>query len=182
MNSENKTIKEETIKSLQFIIVYDKVSKKAAMSLYNKVADKYKCAAWSKDIYESNEAKLTNKNKRLFLVDSLIEENLQDPIIKPQNIIDGVILKVQGPMAGIIIEQSFLDELLSKPIKEWSSFLDSKAKEKWETISFVILGPIAWTWALVSEWKRINKARLATLFLATEVFRKKGGLDVFMNA
>lgn len=181
MSNENKNLKEETIKSLQFIIVYDRVSKKAAMSLYNKVAKDYKCAAWNKDIYDSNEAKLTNKNKRLFLVDSLIEENLQDPTIQPQNIVDGVILKVQGPMAGIIIEQSFLDELLSKPIKEWNSFLDKKAKEKWENIKFVISGPFIWTWALVSEWKRINKARLATLFLATEAFRKKGGLDEFMN-
>lgn len=41
MNNENKNLKEETIKSLQFIIVYDKVSKPAAISLYNKVEKEF---------------------------------------------------------------------------------------------------------------------------------------------
>ena len=182
MNTENKNLKEETIKNLQFIIVYDKVSKPAAISLYNKVEKDFRCAAWSKDTYESNEVKLTNKNKRLFLVDSLIEENLQDPSIQPQNIVDGVILKVQGPMAGILIEDSFLDELLDQPYKEWRSFLDSKAKETWGAISFYISSPVFWGWFLISKWKRRNRARLATLFLATEAFRKKLGLKEFMQS
>ena len=182
MNTENKNLKEETIKNLQFIIVYDKVSKPAAISLYNKVEKDFRCAAWSKDTYESNDVKLTNKNKRLFLVDSLIEENLQDPSIQPQNIVDGVILKVQGPMAGILIEDSFLDELLDQPYKEWRSFLDSKAKETWGAISFYISSPVFWGYFLISKWKRRNRARLATLFLATEAFRKKLGLKEFMQS
>ena len=182
MNTENKNLKEETIKNLQFIIVYDKVSKPAAISLYNKVEKDFRCAAWSKDTYESNEVKLTNKNKRLFLVDSLIEANLQDPSIQPQNIVDGVILKVQGPMAGILIEDSFLDELLDQPYKEWRSFLDSKAKETWGAISFYISSPVFWGYFLISKWKRRNRARLATLFLATEAFRKKLGLKEFMQS
>lgn len=181
MNSENKNLKEETIKNYQFIIVYDKVSKPAAMSLYNKVEKKYKCAAWSKETYASNEVKLTNMNKRLFLVDSLIEENLQDPSIEPQTLVKGVILKMQGPMAGILIEESFLDELLNQPFKEWRSFLDSKAKETWGAISFYISSPVFWGWFLVSKWKRTNRARLATLFLATEAFRTKRGLNELMQ-
>ena len=182
MNSENKIIKEDTIKNLQFIIVYDKVSKPAAMSLYNNVEKEYRCAAWNKDTYESNEVKLTNKNKRLFLVDSLIEVNLQDPMVEPQKLMEGVILKVQGPMAGIYIEQSFLDELLSLPRKNWKSFLEERAKESLGTISYYVSLPWLFGWHLITKWNKEKKARNNILFTALDLFRKKEKLDEFMKA
>lgn len=107
---------------------------------------------------------------------------MQDPSIQPQTLVKGVILKMQGPMAGILIEESFLDELLDQPFKEWRSFLDSKAKETWGAISFYISSPVFWGWFLISKWKRTNRARLATLFLATEAFRTKLGLKEFMQS
>lgn len=182
MSNENNNLKEETIKSLQFIIVYDKVSKPAAKSLFQQVFKTYRCAVWSKEIYESNEARCTNKNKILFLVDSLIEVNLQDPGIKPQELIDGVILKIQGPVAGIYIEKSFIDELLSLPRQKWKSFLEGKANEKLGTISYVLSFPMLWGWHLITKWSAEKKARNDTLFTAIDIFLKKEMLDEFMNA
>ena len=167
MNGENKIIKEDTIKNLQFIIVYDKVSKPAAKSLFQRVFKTYRCAVWSKEIYESNEAKCTNKNKILFLVDSLIEVNLQDPVIEPHELIDGVILKIQGPVAGIYIEKSFIE---------------GKANEKLGTISYVLSFPMLWGWHLITKWNAEKKARNDTLFIAIDIFLKKEMLDEFMNA
>ncbi len=177
---KKETTSEIPISELQFIAIYDSLSKPAAISLYNKVSKRYKCIAWSEKIYKENEAKCTNYNKRLYLVDSLIETNLQDPTIVPKTISEGAIFKCQGPMSGITIKQTAIDELSDKPIEEWKSFLEDKIKQ-FSSVPFILSFPFLFITKLYLKFRKDKKAKLAYYFAATQAILDNGMLNDFMN-
>ena len=197
MFTNKNSLSEEKIKSLQFIVVYDKISKPAAMSLYNKVNKKYKSIAWSEKEYKANEVKCTNHNKRLFLVDSIIDENLQDPTIVPKTILEGAILKTQGPMAGIKIENE--GKLAILPEKKWDDYFENKIQNKLKEIgkeitkehliiaslhyvlSCTLASPLYALYLFIHKLSKQKKAKLRYYFVAVNIIIKEGMLEAFMN-
>lgn len=119
-NNQNEGL---SIDKLQFIIVYDKVAKPAAKSLYNTVSGKYVCTTWSTGTYKHKEDSLTNKNKVLFLDDSLIEENLCSPSIVSSHITDCVYLIQQNNACGLKLDSEKVAVLGDMYKENWGKFI-----------------------------------------------------------
>lgn len=90
----------------KYIICYDKFTKPMALSLRNTLKKESSCVIWSKNDYESNEAKLTNRNNLIILNEDLIEKNLANPSLKPINFSKGVLLKHESNTVGIYIDNN----------------------------------------------------------------------------
>ncbi len=150
-NSQQSSCIEE-----QFIIVYDKLTKRIAVSLRNRLRDNYTCAIWNKNNYYDNECRLSNKNFLILLNEELVTENLANPRLNPVDCVQGIKRIVEGNTLGLKYDSDSAPRKLSDILKEsWKKYLIT-------TLGPIILvggvpGAIIITsWLLVSERKKIK--------------------------
>lgn len=156
----------------QFIIVYDKLTKPIAKSLFNYPYGKYTCVLWSKNDYLGNEAKLKNTNKVLFFDEDLIKENLLTSCNKI-DLNESVILSVQGSAAGMFIN----------PDANITPFGDL-FKENWGKlilglIASGLIGSSLLLWFLSFDKKK--RARFKILLDTVQDFKDSDTFKRFMN-
>lgn len=162
----------------KFIVVYDKFTKPVANSLKNKAKEmSINSTSWSEQEYLHNEAQLNNDNNVLFLSEKLIKENLSNPSLKPNYLINGVFYKKQGANAGIYVD--------NKEVKcsEIAKRLSNIFKEGWgKCLIAMISGGLIGinVFAFFRYLQTEKKAKLYLLFKATDTFAEKH-LKNFVN-
>lgn len=117
---------------VKFVIVYEKLTKPAAISLSNQLSNKYECTIWDKKHYLANEAGLNNKNRIILLNEDLIKDNLANPSINAHQIVPGMDYKREGNMIGVVYNETTSPKKLSYILKE-----------NWGKYAAGIIGPIA---------------------------------------
>ena len=91
----------------KFIVVYDKFTERIAQSLSNRAVDQnITSTTWNEDEYKQNKAALTNFNYLVILNKKIIKKNLDDPTLKQNEIVQGVLYKKQGHQIGIYIDKN----------------------------------------------------------------------------
>ncbi|MDE6042975.1 MAG: hypothetical protein K2G07_05450 [Muribaculaceae bacterium] len=117
---------------MKFVIVYEKFTKPAAVSLSNQLSNKFECTLWDKKHYDANEASLNNKNRIILLNEDLINENLANPSLHAHQIVPGMDYKREGNMIGIVYNETTSPQKLSDILKE-----------NWGKYAAGIIGPLA---------------------------------------
>lgn len=119
-NSENRN----GVNDALYVIVYDKFTKPAAISLKNKLSKDAKCVAWNKKDYQGQENTITNKNKLILFNEDLIKENLASPYIKQGEILPGIDYKKEGNVLGIVYNENNSPKKLGDILKEnWGKYV-----------------------------------------------------------
>lgn len=108
---------------VQFVIVYEKFTKPAAISLSNQLSKKFKCAIWDKKHFLAQETGLTNRNNIILLNEDLIKENLANPSLRSYEIVPGMDYIREGNRIGIIFNETTSPKKLSDILKEnWGKY------------------------------------------------------------
>ena len=108
---------------MKFVIVYEKFTKPAAVSLSNQLSNQFECTLWDKKHYVANEASLNNKNRIILLNEDLINENLANPSLHAHQIVPGMDYKREGNMIGIVYNETTSPQKLSDILKEnWGKY------------------------------------------------------------
>ena len=159
----------------KFIVVYDKFTERIAQSLSNRAVDQnITSTTWNKDEYKQNKASITNFNYLVILSKDIIKNNLADPTLKQNQIVQGVLYKKQGHQIGIYIDKN-------ADVMKTADFLGQVYKENWSnvTMGFVAQGVIAGLSLLVMILSIYAKkrAKFYLLMKAIDEFDKRLMLD-----
>ena len=153
----------------QFIVVYDKKSKPFAKSLHNQaVNNKVKSTTWSKQEFLAQESRLTNYNHIVLLSDSLIKENLGNPKLKSNPIIEGVSYKIEGNTIGLQLDDSVDYIQLAKD-------LGNTLKEDWYKVAGALIAAGFIGAGVYTTFRIFTKKQKAKIYLT---FR---GIDKFVE-
>ena len=117
---------------VKFVIVYEKFTKPAAVSLSNQLSNKFECTLWDKKHYFANEAGLNNKNRIILLNEDIINENLANPSLRAHQIVPGMDYKREGNIIGVVYNETTSPKKLSDILKE-----------SWRKYTAGIFGPLA---------------------------------------
>lgn len=99
------TEQSEFLSPQQCFIVYDKVTKKVAISLRNRLSSLgVKCSIWNENQFSDNEARLSNFNRLLILSKKVADEYLAAPSIQSNMITDYVYYKREGRVAALLLK------------------------------------------------------------------------------
>jgi hypothetical protein len=160
----------------KFIVVYDKFTERIAQSLSNRAVDQNIISTtWNEDEYKQNKAALTNFNYLVILNKKIIKKNLDDPTLKQNEIVQGVLYKKQGHQIGIYIDKN------SNVIKT-ADFLGQVYKENWSNVT---MGFVAQGWmflglsllAIILSTYEKKRAKFYLLMKAIDKFDKKFMLE-----
>lgn len=120
------------LNEIDFIIVYEKLTKPAANSLANQLSGKHKCVIWDKKHFLTEEQRLTNRNNIIFLNEDLVKENFANPNLHSNEIVSGMDYIHEGKRIGIVYNETTSPKQLSDILKE-----------NWGKYATGIIGPIA---------------------------------------
>lgn len=152
----------------KFIVVYDKFNKPVANSIKNQAYElSINSTAWSKEQYLHQEPGLNNDNYVLFLSEKLLKENLSNPQIELNDLIEGVKYKKQGNAVGIYVEDISYVEAAEK--------LAESLKEDWLLqVGTLIAGGLVSSSILATfqYFSKRRKAKLYLLYKAVDKFAK----------
>ena len=159
----------------KFIVVYDKFTERIAQSLSNRAVDQnITSTTWNEDEYKQNKASITNFNYLVILSKNIIKNNLADPTLKQNQIVQGVLYKKQGHQIGIYIDKN-------ADVMKTADFLGQVYKENWSnvTMGFVAQGVITGLSLLVMILSIYAKkrAKFYLLMKAIDEFDKRLMLD-----
>lgn len=153
----------------QFIVVYDKKSKRVAKSLHNQAVNKkIKSTTWSRKEYLAQESRVTNYNHVVLLSDSLIKENLSNPKLKSNSIIEGVSYKIEGNIMGLQLDDSADYVQLAKD-------LGNTLKEDWYIVAGALIAAGLIGGFVYTTFRTFTKKQKAQIYL---MFR---GIDKFVE-
>ena len=159
MIGNNRSTQQIDIKEVQFIIVYDKLTKPAAISLSNQLSEKYKCVVWDKKHFQREENALCNKNNIIFLNEDLVQENLANPNLQHKQIVPGIDYVKEGKRIGLVFNEETSPKNLSDILKEnWKKYTVG-------TIAPIVLiggvpGALITAWLLTLNQKKKIKIKL----------------------
>ena len=126
MIGKNNQENHMNISELQYVIVYDKFTKPAAISLKNKLSKDARCISWSKKDFQAAESSITNKTNIIFLNEDLIKENLANPNLTNVQIIPGIDYKKEGNVLGLLYNEDTSPIALSDILKgNWVKYVMS---------------------------------------------------------
>ncbi|MDE6078943.1 MAG: hypothetical protein K2G35_02650 [Duncaniella sp.] len=138
---------------MKFVIVYEKFTKPAAVSLSNQLSNKFECTIWDKRHYLANEAGLNNKNRIILLNEDLINENLANPSLHSDQIVPGMDYKREGNMIGVVYNEVKSPKKLSDILKEnWGKYAAAIIGSS----VLGIPGAAITAWLLTSQKKKIK--------------------------
>lgn len=169
-NSNNQTEKID----YKFIVVYDSFTEPIAQSLSNRAVEKnITSTTWDENEYKHNKASITNFNYLVILSKKIINKNWADPILKQNEIIQGVLYKKQGHQIGLYIDKNVnvikTADLLGQLFKEdWGKFV--LALVAGGLVGSAILGALLRT-------LKIKRAKFYLQWKAIDEFDKKLMLD-----
>lgn len=114
---------ETNLNEVQFVIVYEKFTKSAAISLKNQLSTKFQSVVWDKKNFLSEEPRLTNRNNIILLNEDLIKENLANPSLKRYELVPGMDYVREGKIIGLVFNEETSPKKLSDILKEnWGKY------------------------------------------------------------
>ena len=161
MIGKNNQENHMNISELQYVIVYDKFTKPAAISLKNKLSKDARCISWSKKDFQAAESSITNKTNIIFLNEDLIKENLANPNLTNVQIIPGIDYKKEGNVLGLLYNED------TSPI-----VLSDILKGNWKKYVMSTLGPIMFGAAIISFFLTRNEKNKIKIKLYMDAVEK----------
>lgn len=121
----------EFLSPQQCFIVYEKSTKKVAISLRNRLSEKsVRCTIWDEKQFSDNEARLSNFNRVLILSEKIAKEYLAAPSIKQQALNDTSFYKREGRIASIYLRDDIDYKSALQCAKETTTKLYDEIKAK----------------------------------------------------